>query len=88
MTSQKISKGLFMLLLGAILFLSFLQFALAALPTAMALQGKLTNTTTGANIYSANLRVNISDNGITVWNQTYVNAVTAGFFDLRLGNDA
>ena len=61
----------------------------SAQSTSIALQGKLTNTTTGVTIYTASLRINISDqSGITVWNQSYPNAVTSGFFDLLLGNEA
>ncbi len=79
-----------LLTIGAFLFLFALSpIALAAEPTTIALQGKLTNTTTGSLIYSATLRVNVSDsNGITVWNQTFPNAVSSGFFDLLLGSDA
>jgi hypothetical protein len=72
-----------------VLFALLSTMAMAAQPTIIALQGKLTNTTTGAIIYSATLRVNVSDvDGITVWNQTYTNAVSAGFFDLLLGSSA
>jgi len=75
-----------LLLMAGLTLLIILPLAFAAQPTIIALQGKLTNTTTGAIIYSATLRVNISDvNGIAIWNQTYPNAVSAGFFDLLLG---
>ena len=73
----------------AFFFLLLAGIGMAAEPTMVALQGKLTNSSTGAIINSAILRVNISDqSGITVWNQTYTNAVSAGFFDLLLGADA
>src|SRR3989338_3347544 len=73
---------------GAV-FLLLLATAFAAQPTVISLQGKLTNSSTGALITSANVFVNISSfGGQTVWNETFVNGVSNGFFDLLLGTNA
>lgn len=70
-------------------FLLLLATAFAAQPTIISLQGKLTNATTGALITSASLFVNISSfEGQTVWNETFANGVSNGFFDLLLGTNA
>ncbi|HIH05173.1 TPA: hypothetical protein HA281_00395 [Candidatus Woesearchaeota archaeon] len=70
-------------------FLLLLATAFAAQPTVISLQGKLTNSSTGALITSANVFVNISSfEGQTVWNETFVNGVSNGFFDLLLGTNA
>jgi len=55
-------------------------------PTLMGLQGKLTNSTTGAKIQSADLRVNINDSSGIVFNQNYSNAISNGIFELTLGS--
>ena len=76
-------------LTGIFLILAASVFAQQTLPTLISLQGKLTNTTTGATIVNADLRVNISDTaGITVWNETFASGVSNGFFDLLLGSNA
>ena len=56
-------------------------------PTLMSLQGKLINSSTGARIISADLRVNINDSsGNIVFNHNYSNAVSNGIFELTLGS--
>ena len=70
-------------LIGIFLILAASVLAQQTLPTLISLQGKLTNTSTGATIVTANLRVNISDiAGNTVWNETFAAGVSNGFFDL------
>jgi len=71
------------------LFLFLISAVLAVQPTLISLQGKLTNESTGSTIVSADLRVNVSDSaGVTVWNETFANGVSNGFFDLLLGSRA
>ena len=55
-------------------------------PTLLSLQGKLVNSSTGAKISSADLRININDSSGIVFNQNYSNAVSNGIFDLTLGS--
>jgi len=72
-----------------LVLLMYLVAAQTAASTIIALQGKLTNESTGVVIPSATLRVNISTPaGITVWNETYTSAVSNGFFDLLLGTNS
>ncbi|HLD86951.1 MAG TPA: hypothetical protein VJB12_02715 [Candidatus Nanoarchaeia archaeon] len=76
-------------LVFATVFLALASFAFAAQPTIIALQGKLTNSTTGATINSATIKVNISSpSGTTIWNETFAGGVSNGFFDLLLGTSA
>ena len=64
-----------------------MSIAFANQPTLLSLQGKLTNTSTGAKIISADLRVNITDsNDNLVFNHSFSNAVSNGMFDLLLGS--
>ncbi|MBI2134842.1 hypothetical protein HYU09_02550 [Candidatus Woesearchaeota archaeon] len=75
-------------LIGIFLILAASVVAQQTLPTLISLQGKLTNTSTGTTIVTADLRVNISDtSGATVWNETFLGGVSNGFFDLLLGSN-
>ena len=70
-----------------VLLVSLMAIAFAQQPTLLSLQGKLTNSSTGLKIPSADLRVNINDSsGIIVFNENFSNAVTNGIFDLVLGS--
>jgi len=69
-----------------ILLVSLVCFAFAQQPTLLSLQGKLTNSSTGAKIISADLRVNINDSSGIVFNQNYSNIVSNGIFELTLGS--
>ena len=69
-----------------VLLVSLVFFVFAQQPTLISLQGKLTNSSTGARIVSADLRVNINDSSGIVFNQNYSNAVSNGIFDLVLGS--
>ena len=74
-------------LVGIFLILAASVVAQQTLPTLISLQGKLTNTSTGVTIVTADLMVNISDiSGTTVWNETFLSGVSNGFFDLLLGS--
>ena len=82
MKTKKINKTIIYL----ILIIGLISFASAQQPTLLSLQGKLTDSTTGAKIMSADLRVNINDSSGIVFNQNYSNAVSNGIFDLVLGS--
>ena len=70
-----------------ILLVCLAWFAFAQQPTLLSLQGKLTNTSTGAKILSADLRVNITDSSKNlIFNHSFSNAVSNGMFDLLLGS--
>ena len=70
-----------------VIFVLLSSAVFAQQPTLMSLQGKLINTSTGAKIISADLRVNITDsNGNLVFNHSFSNAVSNGMFDLLLGS--
>jgi len=80
---KKINK----IIMHLILLVCLVCFAFAQQPTLLSLQGKLTNTSTGMKIISADLRVNITDsNDNLIFNHSFSNAVSNGMFDLLLGS--
>jgi len=82
MKINKIKFAVYLILLVCLVNLSFAQQ-----PTLLSLQGKLTNSTSGAKIISADLRVNINDSsGNIAFNQNYSDGVSNGIFDLVLGS--
>ena len=80
---QNAKHKIILIILAALL----VNFASAQQPTLLSLQGKLTNTSTGAKILSADLRVNITDSSKSlIFNHSFSNAVSNGMFDLLLGS--
>ena len=80
---KKINKTIIYL----ILIIGLISFVFAQQPTLLSLQGKLTNTSTGAKIMSSDLRINITDSSKNlIFNHSFSNAVSNGMFDLLLGS--
>ena len=78
MKTKKINKTIIYL----ILIIGLISFAFAQQPTLLSLQGKLTNSTTGAKIISADLKVNITDSSKSlIFNHSFSNAVSNGMFE-------
>ena len=83
----KINNNVLRTIVFSTMLLTLIASVFAAQPTIISLQGKMTNATTGGTILNAEISVNVSDStGQTIWNETYANGISGGFFDLLLGS--